>query len=48
MKKLTIWFDRWSTGVIGVIDNGNDRTLIHDDDTIATIETKLRFMEGTL
>lgn len=46
--KLNIWWKLYSTGYIGVIEtvNGN-RTLVHDDDTIAAVELALKHLGVT-
>lgn len=45
MTGLEVWFERWSTGVIGIAEwQRGERVLIHDTDTIKEIEDKLRFI----
>lgn len=45
-KKFRCWFNKYSTGWIGVAELGGDRILIHDSDTLAEIEVNLELLRG--
>jgi hypothetical protein len=46
MKKLDTWFNRTSTGYIGVVEYGGDRILIQDYETIEQIQKNInKFIE---
>lgn len=41
-EKMEVWFNKYSTGFIGVIEHKSDRTLIQDYDTIEEIEKQAK------
>ena len=45
-KGFRVWFNNFSTGWIGTVEWDGDRILIHDTDTIETIEKALKTLKA--